>query len=106
MEDCTVKVRAIAFDLDDTLLRDDRSISDYTCRVLREAANRGITIIPASGRTSKSMRSFVERVGCAAYYVCANGAEVRDRNGQVLMQELLSIDLAREASSCSDLHVS
>ena len=35
MEDCAVKVQAIAFDLDDTLLRDDRTISDYTCRVLR-----------------------------------------------------------------------
>lgn len=104
MEDCTVKVRAIAFDLDDTLLRDDRSISDYTCRVLREAANRGITIIPASGRTSKSMRSFVERIGCAAYYVCANGAEVRDRNGQVLMQELLSVEVAREAAAFAEFH--
>ena len=104
MEDCTVKVRAIAFDLDDTLLRDDRSISDYTCRVLREAANRGITIIPASGRTSKSMRSFVDRVGCAACYVCANGAEVRDRNGQVLMQELLSVEVAREAAAFAERH--
>ena len=104
MEDCTVKVRAIAFDLNDTLLRDDRSISDYTCRVLREAANRGITIIPASGRTSKSMRSFVDRVGCAACYVCANGAEVRDRNGQVLMQELLSVEVAREAAAFAERH--
>lgn len=99
-----MKVRAIAFDLDDTLLRDDRSVSDYTCRVLREAANRGITIIPASGRTSKSMRSFVDRVGCAACYVCANGAEVRDRNGQVLMQELLSVEVAREAAAFAERH--
>ena len=44
-------IRAIAFDLDDTLLRDDRTISDETVSVLRRASEAGIFILPASGRT-------------------------------------------------------
>lgn len=104
MEDCAVKVQAIAFDLDDTLLRDDRAISDYTCRVLRKAADRGIIVIPASGRTGRSMHGFVERIGCAACFVCANGAEVRDSEGRVMMQELLSVEVAREAAAFAQRH--
>ena len=41
-------IRAIAFDLDDTLLRPDASVSDYTVDVLRRAAERDIIILPAS----------------------------------------------------------
>ena len=48
-------IRAIAFDLDDTLLRDDRTISDETVSVLRRASEAGIFILPASGRTYCSM---------------------------------------------------
>ena len=104
MEESAVRIQAIAFDLDDTLLRSDRSISDFTCRVLREAAARGIAILPASGRTGRSMHGFVERIGCATGYVCANGAEVRGSDGRVLMQELLSIEVAQEAAAFAERH--
>lgn len=89
-------IQAIAFDMDDTLLHDDGSISPYTLSVLRKAADRGIRIIPASGRTSSSMRAKVDLIGCAACYVCCNGAEVRTTAHQPLMQHHLPADLARE----------
>ena len=50
---------AVAFDLDDTLLRDDRTISPYTIDVLRRAAATGVKIIPASGRARESMKPYV-----------------------------------------------
>ena len=70
------RIRAIIFDLDDTLLRDDLSISDYTVGVLRRCRQEGIHIIPASGRTRESMLPFVRRIGCASLYAAANGAEI------------------------------
>lgn len=71
-----MNIRAIAFDLDDTLLRDDLTISDETIAVLRQAAAQGIRIIPASGRARDSMKGFVDQIGCAACYIACNGAEV------------------------------
>ena len=93
-----MKVDAIAFDLDDTLLRDDRSISPYTLSVLRRAADQGIRVIPASGRTRDSMRGFVEQIGCASCFISCNGAEVWSPDMEQLMRELLDVPLAREVA--------
>ena len=41
-------IQAIAFDMDDTLLNDDREITPYTLTILRRAADKGIHIVPAS----------------------------------------------------------
>lgn len=94
-----MNIQAIAFDLDDTLLHDDGSISPYTVSVLRRAADKGIRIIPASGRTSSSMRTKVDFIGCASCYVCCNGAEVRTPAHQTIMQKLLPAGLAREIAT-------
>ena len=64
-----MSIQAIAFDLDDTLLRSDGSVSDYTVEILHRAADRGIHIIPASGRTRDSMWHAVSRVGCASCFI-------------------------------------
>ena len=103
-EDGRVKVDAIAFDLDDTLLRDDRTISPYTLSVLRRAAERGILVIPASGRTRDSMRGFVAEIGCAACFISCNGAEVWSPDRELLMQELLDVSLAREVAAFAENH--
>lgn len=95
-------VRAIAFDLDDTLLRDDRSISPYTLSVLHRAAEKGIHIVPASGRTGNSMRQYVEQIGCASCYVCCNGAEVRTPAHELMMQQLLPVPLAKEIAAWAE----
>ena len=97
-----MRVRAIAFDLDDTLLRDDRSVSEYTVSVLRRAAEAGIHIIPASGRTGNSMRQYVDQLACASCFVCCNGAEVRTPGHELLMQQLLPVPLAREIAAWAE----
>ncbi len=91
-------VKAIAFDLDDTLLRSDATVSDYTVAVLRTAAERGIRILPASGRTRDSMWRTVQRIGCASGFISCNGAEVWSPGRELLMQELLPVDLAHEVA--------
>ncbi len=104
-------IRAIAFDLDDTLLRPDASVSDYTVDVLHRAAERGVIILPASGRTRDSMWPAVQRIGCASAFISCNGADVwglRPFSGKqpplsgsdcpLLMQELLPVELAHEVA--------
>ncbi|MBQ8555712.1 MAG: HAD family phosphatase [Clostridia bacterium] len=93
-----MQVKAIAFDLDDTLLRSDATVSDYTVEVLHRAAQRGIHIIPASGRTRDSMWATVQRIGCASCFLSCNGSEVWSPERQLLMQELLSVEQAHEVA--------
>lgn len=93
-----MSIRAIAFDLDDTLLRSDLTVSDYTVEVLRRAAAKGIVILPASGRTRDSMFPTVEHIGCASAFISCNGADVWTAERQLLMQELLPVELAHEVA--------
>jgi len=101
--------RAIAFDLDDTLLRPDASVSDYTVDVLHRAADRGIIILPASGRTRNSMWPAVQRIGCASAFISCNGADIwelprlpgggmpeKGEDCPLLLQYLLSVEVAHE----------
>lgn len=91
-------IRAIAFDLDDTLLRDDRTISDETVSVLRRASEAGIFILPASGRTYCSMAGFVARIGCASRVICANGAVIAQPDGTTLHELTIPADIARQVA--------
>jgi hydroxymethylpyrimidine pyrophosphatase-like HAD family hydrolase len=52
------KIKIIAMDLDDTLLRSDLSISSRTKNAVRKAQDAGITIVLASGRIPKAMEKF------------------------------------------------
>ena len=98
-----MKTQAIAFDLDDTLVREDRTISDDTVAVLRRASAQGIHILPASGRARDSMRPFVERIGCAECYISCNGAEVWDAKTHALLKrETLPVALAREVAEFAE----
>lgn len=91
-------IRAIAFDLDDTLLRPDATVSDYTAEVLHRAAAQGIIILPASGRTRDSMWPTVSRIGCASAFISCNGADIWTPDRQLLKQELLPVGLAHEVA--------
>lgn len=99
-----MNIQAIAFDLDDTLLRDDRTISPYTISVLRRAHDAGIRIIPASGRVRDSMIGFVRQIGCADLYISGNGSQVWSQGHELLMEEMLSPELAREIGQFAEDH--
>ena len=43
-------IKMIAIDLDDTLIRDDTTVSDYTKDTIRRAQQKGIHIMIATGR--------------------------------------------------------
>ena len=75
---------AAAFDLDDTLLRDDLTISDYTLSVLRALSAAGVAVIPASGRAQMSMMPFIRRLSPVPLYIACNGGEIWSGSGELL----------------------
>lgn len=65
-------IKMVVTDLDDTLLRSDKSVSDYTINVLKRLHNQGIKIVFATARgvSSKSLILYELFDG----YVLMNGA--------------------------------
>ncbi len=93
------------FDLDDTVLRDDLTISDYSVRVFRALHSKGFRIIIASGRSQFSMKPYVDQIGCVDAYISCNGAEIWEGACHRLMhQELFSVDLALEIARFAEKH--
>lgn len=56
-------IKLIAIDLDDTLLHDDISVSDYTKKVLKSAMDKGVKIVIATGRMFQAARPWGQAIG-------------------------------------------
>src|SRR5574344_1806955 len=85
-------IKIIAVDLDDTLLKEDLSISDYTVDILRKAAQKGIYIVIASGRTDNAILPYVRRLELAGtqegrYIISQNGAVIVDLHTRLPIYE-------------------
>lgn len=57
----------IVLDLDDTLLRDDHSISERTKKALMQAQQKGIKVVLASGRPTFGMKAIADELSLAQY---------------------------------------
>ncbi|MGY1452104.1 Cof-type HAD-IIB family hydrolase [Streptomyces sp. SS8] len=70
--------RLIATDLDGTLLRDDKSVSDRTVAALAAAEEAGIEVFFVTGRPARWMGVVSDHVHGHGLAICANGAAVVD----------------------------
>lgn len=71
-------VRLVATDLDGTLLRDDKSVSDRTIAALAAAERAGIEVFFVTGRPARWMDVVSDHVHGHGLAICANGAAVVD----------------------------
>ena len=67
-----------ALDLDGTLLNSSGEVTDYTRKVLSEASDRGVVVIPATGRPLASLPPVVAKQPWVRYALTSNGAAVWD----------------------------
>ncbi|MEV5599938.1 Cof-type HAD-IIB family hydrolase [Streptomyces sp. NPDC052299] len=81
-----VAPRLIATDLDGTLLRDDKTVSDRTVRALAAAEEAGVEVFFVTGRPARWMGVVSDHVHGHGLAICANGAAVADLHagGQLL----------------------
>ena len=88
-------LRLIAFDLDGTLLRSDKSISPRTLQALHAAQQRGVLLVPATGRLFRSLPEALLDEQLSRYFILVNGAQVYDaQEGKTLLTEELPPELA------------
>ena len=91
MENYDIKV--IGLDMDGTLLKNDKTISDYTEAVLKKAIQQGIHILPATGRVKIGIPECIRSMEGVRYGICSNGASVLDLETD---EELYSCRISHE----------
>ncbi|WP_069884133.1 Cof-type HAD-IIB family hydrolase [Streptomyces luteocolor] len=91
--------RLIATDLDGTLLRDDKSVSDRTVAALAAAEEAGIEVFFVTGRPARWMDVVSAHVHGHGLAICGNGAAVVDLHGGPGTHRFVKVrELARECA--------
>ncbi len=88
-----MSVKLIAFDLDGTLLDDDKNIPAENLRAMEAAADRGHILVPATGRMVPGIPAKVRSLPFCRYFIVSNGAGVYDAGEDRL---LLRADIPAE----------
>ncbi|MDE6927086.1 MAG: HAD family hydrolase [Acetatifactor sp.] len=68
-------MKAIITDLDRTLLRSDKTVSEYTCTVLKKCRERGIPLMAATARPERAILAYRDQIGFDAV-TTLNGARI------------------------------
>lgn len=82
-----MSIRLIAFDLDGTLLTSNKTISPRTLAVLHRAAEKGVLLVPATGRLHMAVPEDVLALPGLRYVAAVNGAEVYDLKEQKILYQ-------------------
>lgn len=89
-------IKAVAIDLDGTLLNDKKELSKKNIEGLKLAKNNGCEILIVTGRSYYSAKQAVEDLNMSLNIICYNGAKVVDENGQVIFEKPLEEKIVRE----------
>jgi Cof subfamily protein (haloacid dehalogenase superfamily) len=73
-----VKYKLIITDLDDTLLRDDQTLSKRSIQTVKKALDKGITVAIATGRKYSSALPYAKALGLTGPMLCCQGAHIAD----------------------------
>lgn len=89
-----MQYKMLVLDLDDTLLRDDHTISDRTIDALIKAQELGVYVVLASGRPTPAMLQYVELLKQReynSYLISFNGAVITDlSDNSIIFEQSLS----------------
>lgn len=75
-------MKAVITDLDRTLLRTDKTVSEYTCSILKQCRDRGMLLMTATARPERAVLSYHEQIRFDAM-TTLNGARIILPNGTI-----------------------
>jgi Cof subfamily protein (haloacid dehalogenase superfamily) len=88
-------IRLIALDVDGTLLDSQWCVPEANRLALAAAAARGIEVVLATGRRFEFARPVIDQLDGPLTLIVNNGALVKTRDGETLIQHLLPVATAR-----------
>ncbi len=96
-------IKLIAFDLDGTAIVEHKHLTPGNEEALRWAGERGVHLLPASGRMRDFLPEAVIALPGVRYAVTANGAAVYDlQSGQAVYKRCISNEKARQVQEILD----
>ncbi len=89
------KIKLIGFDLDGTLLTSDKRLTERTWEAMERAAERGMMLVPVTGRPLSGMPDEILTFPGIHYVISANGARIL-KDGRTIDDHLMPAEEARK----------
>lgn len=80
-------IKLIAIDMDGTLLNSKNELTSNTKQVLKQAKEKGVEIVLATGRVLKSALYYSDHLDLESYVVACNGGIILDKKFNVLSNQ-------------------
>ena len=84
----------IIFDLDETLLNDERKIAPYTLKVMKKLQSMGHVIVPNTARSKQFAQEFLDALQ-PDFAILNGGTLIIDKDEQVLLCHALDVPTSR-----------
>ena len=89
-----VNIKMIVTDLDKTLLRSDKTISDYTAKTFHLCQQLGIIVVFATARSESSCKRFIKLINPDA--IISNGGAIVRIGRNVIYHATMNVKIANE----------
>lgn len=103
-----MKYKMVVMDMDDTLLRDDLTLSEKNRETIIEAQKAGVKVVLASGRPTFAMKETAKQLGMdkfGTYMISYNGAVITDLStDEIIFEKSLSKEMAHKLYDYSKEH--
>lgn len=91
-------IKCIASDMDGTLLNSKQEVSEKNLEAIQKALNSGVEVVIATGRSYEEAMSVLHESGLQLPIICANGAEIRTKEGEIVKAHPLDHKIAKQAA--------
>ena len=92
-------IKLIALDMDGTLLNDDWDVTERTKAAIQSAQAQGVKVILSTGRPYGRCKSYIEELNLDSYTITANGGQIYDPEGKIVIEETMDADLIEKLAN-------
>lgn len=98
-----MSIKMVGLDLDGTLLREDKSISERSREAIREAIRRGVVVLVSTGRPLTGIPKELKNFPGMRYILASNGARIVDQQeNRMLYESLVKMETASKVLDVFD----
>ena len=101
-------IKLIASDLDGTLFNDDHKVPEAVVEAIEKYQQAGYEFVAVTGREFASIKTHFIPSGIKCEAIALSGAEIRDKNWQVIEANCISYDILEKIEELTrgiDVHV-